>query len=297
MIKSSIRCAVFLFVLFSAAPALANQPPGPQILLSEVLILPVMMLFSLAGGAYALRERIRGARPPRREILLALGAILAILVSAAHEGLGALVALVFGIIALKRGGEMLLWGIGACNKKKRKAESNGANPLRLISAGALLIFATLFLIGMTAAFVGYWPGIEQDRRERALMEYMAFEMALMRLDDGDGSAAASYPPPSGDGDTIDEFFDVSRDTVDVARDENGEGFVVYVLPGGFPFFPYNYLTSQPSYRGDETGEIRMIYVHDSVHLCPADAPVVLKVTEEDIEKALEILMMKGLDVE
>lgn len=294
--KHSVRYAVFLFVLFSAAPAFANQPPGPQILLSEVLILPAMILLSLAGGAYAVRERLRGERSSRRGVLLVLGAILAILVSAAHEGLGAGVALVFGIIALKRGGDMLFWGIGSSCKRKGEAKSTGANPLRLIPAGVLLILTTLFLMGMTVAFVGYWPGIEQSRREQALVELMAFEMARMRLGDGDGGEVSSLPLPV-EGELVDEFFDVSRDAVEIEYENDGTGFVVYVLPGRFPFFPYNYLTSQPSYRGDETGEIRMIHVHDSNHLCPADAPVVLKVTGEDIERALEILTMKGLDKE
>jgi hypothetical protein len=272
----------------------SNQPPGPQVLLSEALILPVMMLLSLAGGAYAIRERLRGERPSRRGILFILGAVLAILISAAHEGLGAVVALVFGIIALKRGGDMLLWGVGACLKKGKDTEPAGANPVRLIPAGVFLVLITLFLMGMSAAFVGYWPGIDQNRRERALVEFIASETARMRLD-GESKEIPSFTP--GDGDIVDEFFDPSRDVVDVIRSEDGEGFVVYVLPGRFPFFPYNYLTSQPSYRGDETGEIRMIRVHDSDRRCPADAPVVLKVTEEDIKKALETLMIEESGVE
>lgn len=291
MKKNSIICAVSLCVVFSAVPVYANQPPGPQVLLSEVLILPVMVLLSLAGGVYAVQERISGEQPPKWGVLFILGAVLAILVSAAHEGLGAVVALVFGIIALKRSGEMFSLGISAYRKKQRDTEPTGANPLRLIPAGVLLILITLFLMGMSVAFVGYWPGIDQNRRERALVEYLAFETARMRLDHG--SEATLFP--SGSGDIVDEFFDPSRDVVVVTRDEGGEEFVVYVLPGRFPFFPYNYLTSQPSYRGGETGEIRMIRVHHSDHRCPADAPVVLKVTEDDIERALELLTIEGLD--
>ena len=284
-----------MITLFAASPALANQPPGPQVILAEVLILPVMMLLSLAGGAYAIRERLREGQSSKRGIFLILGAILAILVSAAHEGLGAIVALVFGIIALKRGGDMLFWGIGACRRRGKEVEATVANPVRLIPSGVMLILITLFLMGMTAAFLGYWPGIDQSRRERALVEYMAHEMARIRLD-VDGGETTSHVPLPGD-DVIDEYFDVSRDVVEITRDERGEGFIVYVLPGRFPFFPYNYLTSQPSYRGDETGEIRMIRVHDSEHLCPADAPVVLKVTEDEIEKALKKLTIQGPDVE
>ena len=59
-----------------------------------------------------------------------------------------------------------------------------------------------------------------------------------------------------------------------------------IIPYRFPFFPYNYLTSQPSYRADETGQIRMAHVHKGDQICPADAPVVMKVSNEDIQKEL-----------
>ena len=66
---------------------------------------------------------------------------------------------------------------------------------------------------------------------------------------------------------------------------------VYMLPmGKMPFFPFNYLTSQPSYRADETGRIRMLRVHRRNHLCPEDAPVVMRVETEDIEDAFDNLV-------
>jgi hypothetical protein len=44
----------------------------------------------------------------------------------------------------------------------------------------------------------------------------------------------------------------------------------------------NYLTSQPSYRGDQTGEIGMIEVHKNGKLRLPDAPVVMEVGEGEI---------------
>jgi hypothetical protein len=166
----------------------------------------------------------------------------------------------------------------------------------MIPAGVVLILATLFLMGMATVFVGYWPGIDQNYREEALVEYMAFEMARMRLAEGDTDGVVPLMPPVGE-DSAYEFFDRSRDTVKIVNDGEGGGFTVYVLPEKFPLFPYNYLTSQPSYRGDETGEIRMSEVHHPDRLCPADAPVVLKVGDEDIEKALKRLTGEGADTE
>jgi len=61
----------------------------------------------------------------------------------------------------------------------------------------------------------------------------------------------------------------------------------------FPFFPYNHLTSQPTYRADETGKIRMISVHHQDAVCPPDAPVVMQVTEQDIQEMLKRLDSHG----
>jgi hypothetical protein len=75
---------------------------------------------------------------------------------------------------------------------------------------------------------------------------------------------------------------------------DGSGFTVFMLPKtAFPFFPYNYLTSQPSYRADGSGQIRMIEVHDRATACPPDAPVVAQVGEADIEKMRQLLAGVG----
>jgi len=65
------------------------------------------------------------------------------------------------------------------------------------------------------------------------------------------------------------------------------GFVAYRTPTRMPFFPFNYLTSQPTYRADETGRIRMVRVHWTDQRCPPDAPVVLQISEAEITEMYE----------
>jgi hypothetical protein len=61
----------------------------------------------------------------------------------------------------------------------------------------------------------------------------------------------------------------------------------------FPMFPYNYLTTQPSYRADSSGQIRMAAVHDRKTACPPDAPVVARVSEEEITRMQRLLEGSG----
>ncbi len=87
-----------------------------------------------------------------------------------------------------------------------------------------------------------------------------------------------------------DFFRTSSN-VRLEFDEGRMHFTVYMLPSSrFPFFPFNYMTSQPSYRADETAQIRMIRVNRKDDLCPPDAPVVMKVGKQDIQKALRKIL-------
>ena len=55
------------------------------------------------------------------------------------------------------------------------------------------------------------------------------------------------------------------------------------------FFPYNYFVSCPSYRADETGQIRMVMVHQKDEKCPADAPIVIQVSILDVNNMLKTI--------
>ena len=62
----------------------------------------------------------------------------------------------------------------------------------------------------------------------------------------------------------------------------------------YPFFPYNYFFTRPSYRADETGQIRMIYTHNKLERCPPEAPVVRIVSEDEIQLAMKEIQIKEM---
>ena len=279
---------VIAIILVGTQPATANQPPGAHVLLAEVLILPIMALLSLIGGAYVI---IRRKEKKTSIFLTAIIAILAIVLSCMHEGYGVLVALVFGIYALIRAIQMLSWGIKARYFNKGHEYLAGASPRRLIAAGVSLVVITVFLTCMAVAFVGFWPTIGQAWREEKLKSFVTHHIAYVRWEAKRGTQTTNLQ-------VLDDLMyrhelkpPNSRVSIEYSPDR--KHFTVYMLPiEKMPFFPFNYLTSQPSYRADETGRIRMLRVHQKNHLCPEDAPVVMKVNTSDIENALDTLMQK-----
>jgi len=282
---------VLVSVLLSAGPAAANQGPGPHVILSEVLILPVMILLSLAGGAYAILAILR---PKRRKVIRVLGAIFALLVSALHEGLGLLVALIFGYFAVKRGLQMIGWGLRVRSGEAPPEHLVKANPRQLIPAGVLLVVVTLFLMGMAAAFFDYWPSAPRGV-ERGLRTFVAYQLAYGNLEKT-RTGSIRFHRLGADDELSREFAryffwgpaSPGPQALQVEYGPEERRFTVFVQPfSGFPFFPYNYLTSQLSYRGDETGQIRMASVHHRDARCPADAPVVIRVNDQALRKMLQ----------
>jgi len=289
MKKKTIYIISFFSMFVIVNPAMANQPPGPQLLLSEILILPIMALFSIIGGAYAVMK-LREKKPGGLKTFLV--ALLAIILSGVNEGLGVLVAIIFGIYAIQRGLQMLYWGIRSFPKLKKPEYLIEANPRRLIPSGVFLIFITILLSGMAVAFVGYWPlhGSEIQGREESLKEFVAYQLAYAQLQKAErGQRFFDRVIPEDP--LFHKFFNSSRRkkaNIRLEYDKDGKHFMIYALPAArFPFFPYNHLTSQPSYLGDETGKIRMMYVNSKDAICPTDAPVVMSVGKKEIQKAHE----------
>jgi hypothetical protein len=288
-----IGFTLVLTVLGVATLAEANQPPGPQLLLAEVGLLPFMILLSLVGGAYGVLRPIRpGAR--RWTLLRWAGAVLAILASGTSGGIAFLVAAIFGVLALQRGVQMVRWGIQARRSVDRPVHLAAASPRRLLPAGIVLLLGTVGLLGMVTAFATYWPAGEGPRQQ-ALRQFVTYQLAearraeaktgraRFRRADSSGAAQGACPVPF-------RLPDGAR--IEYAPDD--VGFTLLLFPQKpFPFFPYNYLTSQPSYRADATGQIRMIEVHDRRTACPPDAPVVGQVSREEIERMQQMLETAG----
>ena len=289
-VKWRVAGTLAVCLLAIAPNAHADQPPGPMLLMSEILILPVMILLSLAGGAYAILDRKTVKRRRVRSWAKGLLAVLAILLSGAQEGLGALVALIFGLFALGRAGQMLYWGARPQKLAAAEPAEDGRRPrpARLVAAGTVLAAITLFLMGQAFAFVGYWPTYAGREKLQQFQRFVAHQLAYAERQESQ-SGIRQYRKMTGEELRQSPFRALASPSFRIDYGPGERSFTAYLIPGGFPFFPYNYLTSQPSYRADQSGQIRMVQVHWKDTLCPSDAPIVMSIGQEEIKAARQRL--------
>lgn len=296
-------------------PAWANQPPGPQMALAEILILPLMMLLTALGGGYAV---MRAAGIKRRRWLIAV-AVVAIFLTGINEGLSAMLMLVFGPCALVRGVILAVWGARALRPPEKRAPHLAhASPARLLTAGLLTCLTAVALVGLNFAFVGWWypeGGFEEDLKRLVAYElvrakdhkdvqgqpqYEAPHLLYPIWSASTGFSVipqpqyeALHPPAPVTGPSYlavgemglpslrDKGAGPHRFVTEFRLGPGARSFQVWIWPERFPFFPYNYLVTLPSFYGDETGQLRMIRVHKRGQRCPPDAPVYYRVRPED----------------
>jgi hypothetical protein len=300
---AAIGASIFLF----AQPAWANQPPGPHMLLAEVLILPIMIILTTLGGGYAVLQA--GNKNPRKKngSLKVLLVILVIFFSAISEGLGMLLTVAFGVIALVRGVKMILWGLSASRQNQEPNTLPAkSNPNRLIPAGVILVLAAIGLGATGPAFIGWWPEGRISRTEGDLKDLVAYQILTAKEQAKEGGAIIYEKPLSDEGRLGSKdhpTFDKMKFNFLYWKEGNrfqhyqtvfqlgpeAKSFKVWVVPFGLPFFPYNHLTSLPSFYADQTGAIRMVRVHDGGEKCPEDAPVYYQVGQEDFKRVAERL--------
>lgn len=267
-----------LLALSYATPVWANNPPAPQMALAEIAILPLMMILTAAGGGYAILRTRRRANLATR-VFKIVAVIVLILFSASHEGYGFLLLTLFALIAVFRAVKMMVWAV-----KPPQIAAVRISPKRLASAGGVLLLLALFLGGFAPAFIGQWSRSKSSsaRDVAVFRRYAAFQMALK---------SPAFPQISKDRDRYEAELRAAlsgyRNDAERLQLEQQPGgrFSAYLLPFlPLPFFPYNYLTSAPSYYASEKGEIRMVRVHYSNDRCPPDAPIVDRVIAQDFQE-------------
>ncbi|HEX7550655.1 MAG TPA: hypothetical protein VF579_08785, partial [Candidatus Methylomirabilis sp.] len=138
------------------------------------------------------------------------------------------------------------------------------------------------------SFAAYWP-VGEEARQKAFRQFVAYQIAIGRREQARTGQVRYSPTEAGRSpETSCPIPLPAGARVEYAPD--GSGFTLLMFPKTpFPFFPYNYLTSQPSYRAGGTGQIRMIEVHGRNTVCPPDAPVVAQVSQEEIEGMQRLL--------
>ena len=276
--RQQIIFYVFAGIFFSTGTAMANNPPSGQTFLSMISILPLMIIFSMIGGAYEVLKRLKPKKLSK--VLPISGIAVAILFSMAHEGFAVLVTFIFGMIAIVRGFRMLGWGLGAMARGEKPAHLTAASPWRLISCSVSLMVFTLFLAGFSVVFLSpLHSEYKYQRMEEALKEFVIHQIAY----------AHEHKTATGqsrfDEAAQDKYFKAFPKTR-VEYSPDGNHFTVVMPPDFLPIFPYNYLTAVPSYRADETGQIQMIRVKKKDQLCPIDAPVIMKIEVRDLKKEM-----------
>ena len=277
MRRKHIILMAFAGVFFSTGTAMANNPPSGQTFLSMIAIVPLMIICSMAGGVYAILSQLKAEKSGRG--FLIGGVAVAVLFSMVHEGFAAIVVVIFGIIAVGRGFQMIGWAVTALAPGEKPAHLTGARPWRLISSSILLITITVFLVGLSLVFTGSLVREYKYRNlEVALKNFVSYQIAYTQ------QHKTQTGRPRFDQAARDVYFQ-AYPSARVEYSPDDRHFTVTAPPEYLPIFPYNYLTAAPSYRADETGQIRMIRVRNKEHLCPADAPVIMKIDEHDLEQA------------
>ncbi len=263
-------------ILLTTGTALANNPPSGQTFLSMIAILPLAIIFSMMGGAYTVLKQFEPSGFGRG--ILISGIAVAILFSMAHEGFALIVAVIFGIYAIIRGGMMLGWGVTALKRGEKPAHLTGARPWRMISCSVGLMIITVFLVGLSMVFTGSLVREYKYRSlEEALKDFVSYQMAYAREQKAQTGRSCFD-------EAAQEVYLKAYPHARIEYSPDNKKFTVIVPPEFAPVFPYNYMTAMPSYRADETGRIRMIRVRSKNHLCPADAPVIMKIDAQDLQK-------------
>ncbi|MCP4147731.1 MAG: hypothetical protein GY757_08265 [bacterium] len=286
--EERINAIVTAIVLFCPQTIYANNPPSPYSVLSEILILPLMMLFTYLGGGYQiLRLRKKQTAKSKtlvqktlRSILISVIVIFAI----SMEGATLLVSIFFFIKAVKRGGKMIRWGTTTLEKGQEQSLQK-RNRTRLILCGVLTIIMVSGLFGMSIAFINanrhlaLKPIVEKDLAELVLYQLQRGEKNREEF----GEVRYEIPKRGKFGALIfgdKSFFPSEKWMLSFSRqwavkfslEKNGKSFKIFVWPKKFPLYPYNYLVSYPSFFADETGKIRSIGV-STPRPCPEDAPI------------------------
>lgn len=278
MKRQPIILTAFAGVLFSTGTAMANNPPSGQTFLSMISILPLMIIFSMASGAYVILKQLGPGKSSKAFRNIGIG--LAILFSMVHEGFAVLVALIFGLIAIVRSFRMLGWGLAALARGEKPAYLNTARPWRLISCSASLMAVTVFLVGLSLVFNS--SSIREYKyrdMERALKEFVSHQMAYAHRQKTETGRSRFD-------EAAQVFYFKAFPNTRVEYSPDGNHFTVVMPPDNLPVFPYNYMTAVPSYRADETGQIRMIRAKKKGQLCPVDAPVIMKIEVKDLKKQI-----------
>jgi hypothetical protein len=286
MKKVCIFFAAIIVVLVNVQPAMANLGPDLHVSLSVILIPLTVALLSLLGGVYDIFDRM-GKK--NRYILKALVVIICFCVSVVSVS-GSIFVLIFGFYAVGRAVKMIVWGIQAGSYNKDRVYLAFARPWRLVTAGVLLVLATFSLYGMAIVYDSmntFVPlQLQENHKQSDLKNIFAYQVAYAYLQKEKNGQLAFERLPADFG-FITLYTPYSDMIIEFTPDR--KHFAAFISPRYLPHFPFNYLVSRSSYRVDDSGQIRMIRVHQRGNLCPKDATLVMQLEREAVIDAFDKL--------
>lgn len=259
-----------IIMLVCALPAQANIPPAPQAFSGLIYIQVAIVFFSLIGGAYTIMHR---KKPQKKGSSIygwtwrtLLGVLLVFIFSVPEVSF--IIALVYGSIAIKRGISMISWS-KQCGAEA-KPEVEGLSAKKLLFSGLTLTLTSLVALSLVFMFYQPWSGRYND--DQVLLRILKNKLRF-GAENKHSNGNPYYPKDD------DQHFHSGKFKFSYGKDD--ESFTILVVPDKLPPFPYNQLVSMPTFRADQTGQIRMLLVHDNYEECPADAPVVHVVDEKE----------------
>jgi hypothetical protein len=277
---------IFLFLQLSIQAAFANNPPGPQQFSAVILIIFVMNILTFLGCPPKLRKEIKGSRLLNMVIIFIL-----IILAACHEGMAAIVTLIFAVYAVFRSFIIIRWGI-----KARFAEKpeylNDISPWRLIISGVSLVLLTVFLVNGSIIFFLDRSYYLNRTTQTRLKDFVTFQMAYCRAEKMKTGSNRFFHNNLTENEEekksalkffyntkIKEFEKLPFVNIKYGKDDST--FTIHVLPVKKYPFPYNYFILLPTYYADQTGNIRGMVTQNYIE-CPPVAPVIMKIEENEI---------------
>lgn len=278
---SSFAAAVLVLLL--SEPAHANEPPAPQTMLAQIVIVPIALAFFAFSGAAALYDRRKSEslkqagkvrkRSLRRGRLSVLGiATLACLLSGMQEGFAVLLSLVLCGYAIVLAVRMI--------RVRREAPPGSYPRWATPVAGVLLIPLAVFLASFSLLF---FSGSDvyryQDRSDRRLLHaFWEYQAAHAREHDG---VYLRLPPEGADaegdtrGERLLELLKAGRSSAHfwIRYPNDLRGYAIGTTPAGFLPWPYRWFTSYKSFYMDQTGVIRYVKLFSPGEGATAESPV------------------------
>jgi len=158
----------FFLVFATAAPAFANNTPGPLAIVSLLSLVILIVALTFAGGGYRVYKRLQEIKytsNPKRAIMNVVEFIAGVVLFFIGAFISVFGILGFSLYAIARGIKMLKWAREAGKDGETPAHLEGTNSKRLKQAGIMLIVFTLLVLGYSMLHLDEVTGIAPYKKK------------------------------------------------------------------------------------------------------------------------------------